>query len=62
LVRSRRPQAFYETTNEVLDAWRETEAYRDLTKEQLFGEGAVLEPAEALVARDKARVDAKTAI
>jgi hypothetical protein len=58
----KKPQAFYETTNEVLDACRDTEAYRDLPKEQLFGEGAVMEPADALEARDKAREDAKTAI
>ena len=44
----KKPQAFYQTTNEVLDAWRDTEAYRGLTKEQLFGEGAVMEPADAL--------------
>jgi hypothetical protein len=59
----KKPQAFYQTTNEVLDAWRDTEAYRDLTKdpkEQLFGEGAVMEPADALEARDQAREDAKT--
>jgi hypothetical protein len=30
----------YETTNEILDAWRDSEAYRTPTKEQLFGEGA----------------------
>jgi hypothetical protein len=58
----KKPQAFYQTTNEVLDAWRDTEVYRDLTKEQLFGEGAVMEPADALEARDQAREDAKTAI
>jgi hypothetical protein len=58
----KKPQAFYQTANEVLDAWRDTEAYRDLTKEQLFGEGAVMEPADALEARDQAREDAKTAI
>ena len=58
----KKPQAFYQTTNEVLDAWRDTEAYRGLTKEQLFGEGAVMEPADALEARDQAREDAKTAI
>jgi hypothetical protein len=55
-------QAFYETTNEILDAWRDSEAHRGLTKEQLFGEGAVMEPADALEARDRAREDARTAI
>ena len=58
----KKSQAFYETTNEILDAWRDSEAHRCLTKEQLFGEGAVLEPADALEARDQAREDAKTAI
>jgi hypothetical protein len=44
----KKSQAFYETTNEILDAWCDSEAYHGLTKEQLFGEGAVVVPAGAL--------------
>ena len=58
----KKSQAFYETTNEILDAWRDSEAHRCLTKEQLFGEGAVMEPVDALEARNRAREDARTAI
>jgi hypothetical protein len=50
--------------DEILDTWRDSEAHRGLTKEQLFGEGAVMEPADAgaLEARNRAREDAMTAI
>ena len=59
----KKSQAFYETTNEILDAWRDSEAHRCLTKaEQLFGEGAVMEPVDALEARNRAREDARAVI
>jgi hypothetical protein len=32
----KKSQAFYETTNEILDAWRDSEAHRGLIKEQFF--------------------------
>jgi hypothetical protein len=59
---SKKSQAFYETTNEILDAWRNSEAHRGHIKEQLFSEGAVMEPADALEARNRAREDARGVI
>jgi hypothetical protein len=60
LVRNRK--LFTRPRNEILDAWRDREAHRGLTKEQLFGEGAVMEPADALEARNRALEGARTAI